>query len=373
MNANRRESNYDPTPSRPSYDSESAIAPGPNHETGAIPCRSRLHSWTMSEPSSESSVIDPAPLPARPADGHKGTFGTVLVVGGCDMHQAHQVMIGAPALTANAALRAGCGLVKIAAPDSIVRHCLTHAPCATAVALPQTDSGTPAPSAAADVIDRAITSARVTALAVGPGWGVAYEQQQILIRLLADDAIPVVVDADGLTNLAAVPDFGPDIKAPLILTPHPGEYQRLAGALSIQVEYAGDDQSRRDCALALAQRLGCVVVLKGAHTVVTDGIRHWVSGYASSTLATAGTGDVLTGIAASLAAQYFKPHWGRSKPEQRAGRDLFDLAVWAVRIHAGCAAVWADAHDHARAGMLATDLVDLIPAAMSRLKCRDDG
>ncbi|MBL1216783.1 MAG: NAD(P)H-hydrate dehydratase [Planctomycetes bacterium] len=325
----------------------------------------------MSESAHVQPVPDPGPLPARPRAGHKGTFGTVLVVGGCDMAQARSVMVGAPALTANAALRSGCGLVKLAVPDSVVRPCLALAPCATAVSLPQTSSGSPAPSASADAIDRAVGAAGVSAMAVGPGWGVAYEQQQILIRLLADDTVPIVVDADGLSNLAAIQDFVPDIRAPLVITPHPGEYRRLAQSLSLEVEYAADDHSRLACAVALAQRLGCLVVLKGARTVVSDGLRSWVSEYSSPILATAGTGDVLTGIVASLAAQYFKAHWGSVAPQERAGRDLFDLAVWGIRIHAQAAQCWSDAHDGADCGLLASDLVDLIPMAMTRLGCRD--
>jgi len=334
---------------------------------------------------------DLPPLPPRPVDGHKGTFGTVLVIGGCCADQ--QVMIGAPALTANAALRTGCGLVKLAMPEPIIASGVVLAPSATAVSLPVNSSGAPAPSGSAEVIDQAIEASRVSVLAIGPGWGVGMEQQQILARLIADDQRPIVLDADGLNNLADVQDFSPDIQAPMVLTPHPGEYRRLAQALELdQVEVGRSDEERCEAAQRLAQRLGCVVVLKGAGTVVSNGIETWVCPIVNPALATAGTGDVLTGVIASLVAQFYRH--GENRPTRElldnsgcsatnrsasrrshrlktcatstGGVSLLDCACWGVLVHGLAADHWSE--DHGSAGLLASELADLIPDVIHELR-----
>lgn len=298
-------------------------------------------------------------LPPRPDGGHKGTFGTVLVLGGCDCNG--QMMIGAPALTALAALRSGCGLVKLAMPETVLPSAIVLAPGATGVPLPQraTDRQLQ-PSAAAARLDEAIESGRIACLALGPGLGVGFEQQQVLVRLVARDETPVVVDADGLNNLAETPDFAADFHAPAVLTPHPGEFARLANALGISAS-ATDAAERPQAAAMLAQRLGCVVVLKGADTIVSDGASHWNAQYRNPVLATAGTGDVLTGVLASLISQFYKPHLGPLTPERQGGLGLFDIARWAVALHATAAEHWSC--KHGRSGMLATDLANELPAA----------
>ncbi|MFW5653097.1 MAG: NAD(P)H-hydrate dehydratase, partial [Planctomycetota bacterium] len=240
---------------------------------------------------------DLPPLPPRPTDGHKGTFGTVLVLGGCDADG--QVMIGAPALTALGALRTGCGLVKLAMPASVLASAIVMTPGATGVPLPQGEDGVLRPSAVASTVDEAIETGRISALALGPGMGIGFEQQQVLIRLTAQDEVPLVIDADGLNNLAETPEFDADLRAEAVLTPHPGEFARLARALDLDAD-PKDPKRREAAAELLAQRLGCVVVLKGADTVVTNGAQTWVARYANPVLATAGTGDVLTGVIASL-------------------------------------------------------------------------
>ncbi|MFG0328439.1 MAG: NAD(P)H-hydrate dehydratase [Phycisphaerales bacterium] len=302
------------------------------------------------------------PLPERPDDGHKGTFGTVLVIGG--HASGSSVMIGAPAIAATAAFRAGAGLVKIAAPSAVIQSILTIAPSATGLALPADERGDLAPSAAASVIDDARGDQAVS-FAIGVGWGVGSAQQQILMRQLADDESPITLDADGLNNLAQAPDFGPDLRAPLILTPHPGEYRRLAAPLSISHDPTDPDQ-REEAAHALAQRLGCVVVLKTAETIVSDGQRCWRCAARNSAMGTAGTGDVLTGIISSLVAQFWKPQRGRLAPEQQGGLSLYDCARWGVAIHARAGWLWRERHG--AAGLTAASLTDEIPGALNEAR-----
>jgi len=266
------------------------------------------------------------PLPPRGDGGHKGTFGTALVVGG---HLAVGsddpfTMVGGPALSALAALRAGCGLVELAVPEPLVAAAAAIAPEAVLVPLPA-PGGVLDASAAAERIDAA--RARSRAIAIGPGLGNGWPERQLTVGLVSGEDVPVVVDADALNALASLNDFARDLRAPAILTPHPGEFARLAAALDLAP--AGDDPADRlRAAASLAARLGAIVVLKGPGTVVTDGVRAWIGPGGNSALATAGSGDVLTGILVGLLARL-------------AGRGplgLLELAAHAVSLHARAAA-----------------------------------
>ena len=169
----------------------------------------------------ELTPVTDVPLcPDRPVDAHKGTFGTVVVVGGCP------TMIGAPALCAGAALRGGAGLVKIATDRRMLSTAIAIEPGATGVSL----SG----KALADVaaIDRADPDHRAV-LAVGPGIGTETRSGRLVIELLGGKR-SVVLDADGLNLLAATSDVRPTFGGgDLIMTPHPGEFARLAQPWSI--------------------------------------------------------------------------------------------------------------------------------------------
>ena len=319
--------------------------------------------------SSDDSNLVPW-LPARDHAGHKGTFGTVLVLGG--QAAVPRVMIGAPALSANAALRSGAGLAVLGVPAPIASAALTLAPSATGLALPVDDNDVLRPSAAAGLIDEHL--GRCDAIAIGPGWGVGEAQRQVLVRLLASDDGPLVVDADALNVLAQVPDMQLDLRAPFILTPHPGEFRRLAEALSIESDPTAADE-RPAAAEALARRLGCVVVLKGAGTVVTDGLRTAVNQTGHPALATAGTGDVLTGMIAGLVAQYFRPHLGSGDwqvpPEAQGGLGLWECARIAVHAHGRAAERWVA--DRADAGLLAADLIEYIPESLDERRAASGG
>jgi NAD(P)H-hydrate epimerase len=290
-------------------------------------------------------------LPPRPADGHKGTFGTVCVLGG--QVAAPRVMLGGPAFAAAGALRSGTGLAVLAVPEPLMAAALVVAPSATGLALPVDGAGCLEPSGVAAVIDR--YEGTFDCLAVGPGLGEDEPQRRILARLIARENMPLVIDADGLNALAGVPDFGGDLKAQSILTPHPGEFRRLAEALGVDADPA-DPAARAPAAEALAQRLGCVVVLKGAGTVVSDGIDTWTNASGNVALATAGTGDVLTGVIAGFVAQHARA----------GGLSLYDCARLGVHAHGLAADRWAATHG--TTGLLAEDLLDELPDVIAGLR-----
>ena len=311
------------------------------------------------------------PLPPRPADGHKGTFGTVVVIGG-SRHEG-RVMLGAPVLTARAALRAGCGLVKLVMPGPLLVPALSMLPSATGFELPTDPSGEYLPHIAAQVIDRAAgtESSPPTVLAIGPGLGAGEGPAAAVLRVITHRDHYAVLDTDAINILATLPDLLRDFHAPSVLTPHPGEFKRLAKALSLTGDPAAPADRERLTREA-AQRLGAVIVLKGHHTVVSDGLESWTNSTGTSALATAGSGDVLTGLIASLIAQFVAPPAEprpfpmppRPRPPGRP-LSLFDASRLAVALHGRAAERWC-ARASATAGLLATDLCDELPAVLAQ-------
>ena len=284
-------------------------------------------------------------LPVRDPAAHKGTFGTVGVVGG---QGSEQVMIGSAALVALAALRSGCGLATVAAPETIIHSVIEVAFEATGVAMPVDAEGALIASSAAELIDTHLAGARV--LAIGPGMGTGEPQRQVVMRLISREEQPLVLDADALTVLARSEALQQDFRAPAILTPHPGEYQRLADRLGIRSSPRSPEE-RLLAASSLASRLGVVVVLKGAETVVSDGLRAFVEPTVDPALATAGSGDVLTGLCAGFASQF---------PEALG---LFEAAVLAVRVHALAAREVCDSRGTRR--LLSRELLQAVPGAIA--------
>ena len=272
----------------------------------------------------------PSP-PPRPLDAHKGSFGTVIVVGGCP------TMFGAPALAARAAFRSGAGLVKIATDAQTLPFALLAEPSATGVVLSQASHNTTYAALAA--LNQADPDERAV-LAVGPGWGGPGREdwRSDFVQRLATGRRAVVLDADGLNLLATLKEI--KAKAPLVLTPHPGEFKRLAQAFGVAGDPAAPGE-RAGCAMALAQKVNAVVLLKGRRTVVSDGAQVYENHTGNPVLATAGSGDVLTGLIAGLLAQGMKP---------------FEAACLGAHLHGQAADRWRDAHGGR--GMLARELAD---------------
>ena len=274
----------------------------------------------------------PPLLPARPLDGHKGTFGTVIIIGGCP------TMPGAPALCARAALRGGAGLARIAADREVLGLSLVIEPHATGIELP--DPPETGWLDSADPAGRAV-------LAVGPGMGKSARARATLETVLPD-ARPMVLDADGLNLLS---DLCPDRiaaesnpnRGERILTPHPGEFARLVRALGLKPPEA-TPKARSEAAVSLARRLGAVIVLKGANTVIADGNDHWINPTGGPVLGVGGSGDVLTGLIAALIAGGL------------TARDAARLGPW---MHGAAAGLWRI--EHGDAGLRASELADLLP------------
>lgn len=272
------------------------------------------------------------PLPARRDDVHKGDVGRLVVVGG----QADEVMmVGAPALTANAALRSGVGLVQIVAPEGIRAAVATLTPCATVRTLPDSASG----------VIQALREYQADVLAIGPGMGVSLTPRD-LVEVLLHFAGPVVIDADGLNNLAATPPTEFPNRSRMVMTPHPGEARRLLASRGVDIPDPISPTSRHDVACRLVEAFGCVVVLKGHRTLVTDGERLFVNHTGNAGMATAGAGDVLTGVIAALI--------GQSMP-------VLEAAMLGVHLH-GLAGDFA-AQELGRHAMTAMDIIDYLPDA----------
>ena len=231
-------------------------------------------------------------MPHRRRDGHKGDFGRVLVVGGAVGYT------GAPYLTAAAAARTGCGLVSLGVPAAIWQ--VEAVKCVSAMPFPLPDrDGMLSDRALQEILARL---ENCDVLALGPGLGRSPRTERLVCRLLAGTEKPVVLDADGINALSAHIDVLDARRGRVtILTPHDGEFARLApGAL--------DGGDRLGAARAFAGAHGCVLVLKGHRTLTATAAGNvLVNTTGSSGLAKGGSGDVLTGVIASLLAQGAAP------------------------------------------------------------------
>ena len=232
-------------------------------------------------------------LPARPLDGHKGTFGRLAIVAGSLRYR------GAAALATVAALRAGAGLVTLASVEPACVATAARAPAATFVPLSASPTGqVEAPAAAV-----AASFARPSALLLGPGLGRG-ESADTLVYGLLDTMpdTPTVIDADGLNALADRPDLLESLGSRCVLTPHPGELARL-----LRLPSPPEGRQRFAAAQDLATQTRATVVAKGSPTFVCAGDRIWILARPNPALAAAGSGDVLAGAIASLMAQGLVP------------------------------------------------------------------
>lgn len=276
-------------------------------------------------------------------------------------------MIGGPALSARAALRAGAGLVRLVMPEPVLDAGLTIAPEATGVGLAVDHDGQIVGHLAAAALDEVMEDA--ACVVIGPGLGRGQGPSALALRAVAQDATPVIVDADAINALSEMPEVNRDFRAPAVLTPHVGEYERLAGAMGLESDPRKD---ARGASQRLAAVLGCVVVLKSSATAVSDGLRAWALDEPNPALATAGSGDVLAGVIGALIGQHCRRHIGAGErtltSERLGGLSLFDAARIAVTAHARAGRAWAERHGGATGGLLASDLLDELPAVLESLR-----
>jgi len=275
-------------------------------------------------------IIETIPkLKPRAIDAHKGDFGKVCIIAGS------LGMSGAAALAGRAALRAGAGLVRVATPKSVLPIVASIEPCFTTIALPEDTAGRISAKAINTILEAVVEN---DAVAFGPGVGVSGALRSILEVLLEQQQLRLLIDADGLNNLAGIHDWPARLNAKLILTPHPGEMKRLWSGL-FREQLLTDRQQQ---AAKLARQTKTVVVLKGAGTVVTDGERVYVNKTGNPGMATAGSGDVLTGVITALASQ---------------GLSDFDAAVLGVYVHGLAGDIAAE-----RVGQISLIATDIIGA-----------
>lgn len=300
----------------------------------------RLHVVDLGVPSAlapevlrEAFLVEPADVSGRitprPVNAHKGTTGHVAVFAGSPGRA------GAALLSGRAALRGGAGLVTLASRARALQ---------VLGVTPELMTATLDDGAVAESVD-AILDGK-SSVVLGPGFGTDEGARALAARVLQAFEGPVVVDADALTLFADRHDAFTSARGSLVLTPHPGEAGRLLGISARDVE-----AHRYGAVRKLADITGAVVVLKGAHTLVSaPGGPIAVAGPSTAALATAGSGDVLAGI---LAAQL-------------GGLPPFEAAWVAVHLHGAAACLWAS--QHGDRGLLASEVADHVPAALARLR-----
>lgn len=267
-------------------------------------------------------------LPDRNPWGHKGNFGKLLLLCGSRGYT------GAAFFAAMGALRAGAGLVFLGVPESI--YGIEAVKLNEPVIFPLPDAGG---RLSADAVPEILTRLpRMDAVLVGPGLGQSEGTLAVVRAVLEKAECPVVVDADGINVLSAHRDLLRGRKSPTILTPHDGEFARLGGVI-------GED--RMSAAAALAEELGCVVLLKGHETCITDGTDGYLNPTGNPGMAVGGSGDVLAGVITALLG---------------AGLPPLEAAACGAWLHGAagdrCAA------ELGQYGMLPTDMLSALPRLM---------
>jgi len=264
-------------------------------------------------------------LPDRADDAHKGDCGKLLLLCGAKGYT------GAAYLAAMGALRSGAGLAFLGVPESIYQ--IEAIKLNEAVVFPLQDrEGKLSEEAIPEILDRLV---RVDAVLLGPGLGQSEGVFRVVKAVLEHASCPVVLDADGINVMAGHKDILRGRTGPTVLTPHTGEFARLGG------DPKGDRQSAAE---ALARETGCILLLKGYHTVITDGNITYINPTGNPGMAVGGSGDVLSGIIVSLLGQ---------------GIDPLKAAACGVWLHGAAGDICAA--EIGQYGMLPTDMLSVLP------------
>ena len=264
-------------------------------------------------------------LPDRKADSHKGDYGKILLLCGSRGYT------GAAALAAMGALRSGAGLVYLAVPESI--YAIEACKLTEAIVLPLPDEGGTIAMSALPEIRRLLP--KMDAVLIGCGLGQSEGTRAVLETVLREFSGPVVVDADGINLLAKHMDILRERHAPTILTPHAGEFVRIGG---------DNKADRVSETLRFAMKYGCILLLKGHETVISDGKETYVNQTGNPGMAVGGSGDVLSGIIVSLLGQGIEP---------------LKAAACGAWLHGKAGDICAE--KIGQYGMLPTDLVEVLP------------
>ncbi len=280
----------------------------------------------------------PKILPRKP-DTHKGDYGRVLVLAGSSG------MTGAACMCSTAALRAGAGIVTLGIPESLHGIVASKLTCVMTHPLPETHVKTLSELGRQDILD---FSQRFDVIAIGPGLSQYLETKRLVLWLLHTLDRPIVLDADGINALADNPEILNKFKKPIVLTPHPGEMAHLLGISSTH-----EIQSKRLEAskMFVKGRKNVTLALKGHHTIVINEDKFYINKTGNPGMATAGAGDVLTGMIAAFLGQNYTP---------------FEAAQLGVYLH-GLAGDFA-AQEKGEISMIATDILDNLPRAFLAYK-----
>lgn len=273
----------------------------------------------------------------RPDDSNKGTLGSLLCI--CGSYG----MAGAAIMAGKAALRCGIGLLKIAVPKSIYPVCATNILESVYYPLEETSNGVISSKNTDFLLEMCEKS---SAIVIGCGLSVCDDTKNLVQSVITNCKKPLVIDADALNCICNKPEILTNLKAPAIITPHPGEMARLLHSTPKTV-----NSSRENTAIDFAKKFGVVTVLKGAGTIIAspDG-EVYINHTGNSGMATGGSGDVLSGIIGSLLAQGAAP---------------INAAAAGVFLHGTIGDLAAE--KLGKISMLPTDMIDMIPTAYLKL------
>lgn len=273
----------------------------------------------------------------RPDDSNKGTLGSLLCI--CGSYG----MAGAAIMAGKAALRCGIGLLKIAVPKSIYPVCATNILESVYYPLEETSNGVISSKNTDFLLEMCEKS---SAVVIGCGLSVCDDTKNLVQSVITNCEKPLVIDADALNCICNKPEILKNLKAPAIITPHPGEMARLLHSTPKTV-----NSSRENTTINFAKKFGVVTVLKGAGTIIAspDG-EVYINHTGNSGMATGGSGDVLSGIIGSLLAQ---------------GASPINAAAAGVFLHGTIGDLAAE--KLGKISMLPTDMIDMIPTAYLKL------
>lgn len=273
----------------------------------------------------------------RPDDSNKGTLGSLLCI--CGSYG----MAGAAIMAGKAALRCGIGLLKIAVPKSIYPVCATNILESVYYPLEETSNGVISSKNTDFLLEMCEKS---SAVVIGCGLSVCDDTKNLVQSVITNCEKPLVIDADALNCICNKPEILKNLKAPAIITPHPGEMARLLHSTPKTVNL-----NRENTAINFAKKFGVVTVLKGAGTIIAspDG-EVYINHTGNSGMATGGSGDILSGIIGSLLAQ---------------GASPINAAAAGVFLHGTIGDLAAE--KLGKISMLPTDMIDMIPTAYLKL------
>lgn len=283
-------------------------------------------------------------IPLRQKYSHKGNYGHVLIVAGS------KGKTGAALMAAKACLRVGAGLVTLGVPESLSDVFQSRVSEEMTLFLPDRGDGTLSQKAIKIIID--FLNDKATTLAIGPGIGVSSDTKKIIENLIKNLTVPMVIDADGINSLTGERTILMKAKSPIILTPHPGEMSRLLSKWGkINISANDIEKDRINIALSFSKQTGVCLVLKGVPTIIAEpNGRVYINSTGNPGMASAGTGDVLTGMITGFLSQGLLP---------------INASILGVYMHGFAGDIVAS--EKGEHSLIATDIIEAIPFAFKSL------